>query len=95
MPTQPVLTGQFLSSSGNPAFTYGGHGRLGNHDSFQSGLFDAVHEPERLAGRLAPSVSVREQTLPHRVVRPDIRLWRQPIKPVFRPVAAVSPKGGS
>ncbi len=55
---------------------------VGANGAFQSGQFDAVREPERLAGRLAPSVpdAVWGGELSRIVLRPDLQLWGQPSK---------------
>ena len=70
---------------------------LREQGAFQSGLRGAVREPERLAGRLAPSVSGRSRTLPRRdmcgpMFSCGVRLCVQPSKARVSGVLRIAPR---
>ena len=70
---------------------------LREQGAFQSGLRVAVREPERLAGRLAPSVSGRSRTLPRRdmcgpMFSCGVRLCVQPSKARVSGVLRIAPR---
>jgi hypothetical protein len=86
----PSVIGLRVSLTPIAGFTFTVGSILRSKIDFQSGQFDAVQIPERLAGRLAPSVLLTRpvftetgRSSPASRARPDVQLCPQPSNSVF------------